>query len=45
MLEAVAARDADRAEKLGRAHTILFRSRINEYLNEDGAVDLEVLPL
>ena len=45
MVDAITVRDADRAEELGRAHTVLFRSRINEYLNQNLAGDLDILPV
>jgi DNA-binding GntR family transcriptional regulator len=37
MVEAIAARDADRAEALVHGHIGLFRKRIAAYLERDGA--------
>ncbi|MEE8248102.1 MAG: GntR family transcriptional regulator [Alphaproteobacteria bacterium] len=42
MVAAIAARDADRAEALGHAHTQLFRDRLMQYLDENGTAAIEL---
>lgn len=42
MVDAIRSRDPDKAEKLARQHTILFRERVIAYLTESKASEVEV---
>ena len=42
MVDAIAARDADRAEQLAHSHTIGFRNRLTEFLGVIGTKDIKI---